>query len=202
MSAATEERGWYEFGGKDDGVGVVLYPGAGVDAEAYAPLASALSQSTGATVAVVRVPLDFALLDSDAADRVIAAHPDDERWIVAGHSLGGVAAAAYADENAGKEVDGLLLFSSYPAGGVDLSGSGVEVRSIYGSRDGLLDRRSFEEARSRLPEDTKHVEIGGMNHAQYGSYGAQDGSRRATITDARATRQVVAASKVLVASDE
>lgn len=198
MSVATDEGGWYEFGGRERGVGIVLYPGARVDAEAYAPLASALSEETGAMVAVVRVPLDFALLDGDAADEVIAAHPEIESWIVAGHSLGGVAAAAYAEENAGEAVDGLLLFASYPSGDTDLSHSDVEVASVHGSRDGVLDRRSFEEAKSRLPDDAEYVEIEGMNHAQFGSYGAQEGDGKPTVTDERAMREVVDASEDLV----
>lgn len=79
MSGATDEDGWYEFDGGNAAWGIVLYPGARVDAEAYAPLASELSEETGAMVAVVRVPLDFALLDGAVADKVIAAHPEVER---------------------------------------------------------------------------------------------------------------------------
>ncbi|HEX5847946.1 MAG TPA: alpha/beta hydrolase [Rubrobacter sp.] len=198
MSGATDEGGWYEFGGRESCTGVVLYPGARVDAEAYAPLASELSEQTGAMVAVVRVPLDMALLDGDAADEVIAAHPEVRRWTLAGHSLGGVAAAAYAEERAGETVDGLLLFASYPSGGTDLSNDQVEVASILGSRDRVLDRRSFEEAKSRLPELTGYMEIEGMNHAQFGSYGPQEGDGKPTVTDGRAVREVVDASKDLV----
>ena len=198
MSGATDEGGWYEFGGTERRAGIVLYPGARVDAEAYAPLASELSEQIGAMVAVVRVPLDMALLDGDAADEVIAAHPEVRRWTMAGHSLGGVAAAAYAQERAGETVDGLLLFASYPSGGTDLSNGQVEVVSILGSRDGVLDRRSFEEAKSRLPEHAGYVEIEGMNHAQFGSYGPQEGDGKPTVSDERAVREVVAASKSLV----
>ena len=200
LSGARDEGDWYEFSG-DDGVGVVVYPGARVDAEAYAPLASALSERTGATVAVVRAPLDFALLNGGAADEVIAAHPDIERWIVAGHSLGGVAAAGYADENAG-EVAGLLLWASYPADGTDLSGDGLAVTSIYGSRDGVLDRRSLNGAKARLPDDTEFVEIEGMNHAQFGSYGVQEGDGTATLSDERARQEIVGASGDLILSVE
>ena len=198
MSGATDEGGWYQFGGRESRTGVVLYPGARVDAEAYAPLASELSGQTGATVAVVRVPLDMALLDGDAAEEVIAVHPEVLRWTMAGHSLGGVAAAAYAEERAEETVDGLLLFASYPSGGTDLSNGQVEVVSILGSRDRMLDRRSFEEAKSRLPELTGYVEIAGMNHAQFGSYGPQEGDGKPTVTDERALREVVDASKDLV----
>lgn len=200
VSRARDAGGWYEYGGEGT-VGVVVYPGARVDAEAYAPLASALSGRTGATVAVVRVPLDFALLDGDAAVGVITAHPEVERWVVAGHSLGGVAAAGYADENVG-EAAGLLLWASYPAGGADLSGGGLAVASIRGSRDGVLDRRSLAEAKARLPADTEYVEVEGMNHAQFGSYGAQDGDGKAAITNERATQEIVAASEDLVFSVE
>lgn len=117
---------------------------------------------------------------------------------MAGHSLGGVAAAAYAEEHAGEAVEGLLLFASYPSEGTDLSDDDVEVASIHGSRDKVLDRRAFEEAKSRLPDGTEYVEIEGMNHAQFGSYGAQEADGKATVTDERAIREIVDASEGLV----
>jgi hypothetical protein len=58
FASSVDEGGWYEFGEGD--VGVVVYPGAWVDAEAYALTARELSSETGAVVAVVRVPLDVA----------------------------------------------------------------------------------------------------------------------------------------------
>lgn len=196
VSGARDEGGWYEFGG-DGGVGVVVYPGARVDAEAYAATALELRDLTGATVAVARVPLEFALADGDAADEIIAAHPEVEQWIVAGHSLGGVAAAGYAEDHP-RRVDGLLLWASYPAGSADLSGDDIKVESIYGSRDGVLDPRSLDEAKGRLPRDAKYVEVEGMNHAQFGDYGAQSGDGEARIPDEEARREVVDASEDLV----
>jgi hypothetical protein len=81
----VDEGGWYEFGEGD--VGVVVYPGACVDAEAYALTARELSSETGAVVAVVRVPLDVAPAEGEAADEVTAAPPEVESWVKPRHKV-------------------------------------------------------------------------------------------------------------------
>ena len=83
FASSVDEGGWYEFGEGD--VGVVVYPGAWVDAEAYALTARELSSETGAVVAVVRVPLDVAPAEGEAADEVTAAHPEVESWVKPRH---------------------------------------------------------------------------------------------------------------------
>lgn len=198
MERAVEREGWYEFvpeAGAGE-VGVVLYPGAKVSAEAYAETARRLSEASRARVAVIRSPLYFALLDRDAAEAVIRTHPDTERWVVGGHSLGGVAAAGFAARD--REVSGLLLWASYPASGTDLGDRPLKTASIYGSRDEVLDRQSLDDARERLPEDTEYVELAGANHAQFGDYGEQGGDGSATTSDDEALSETVAASARLV----
>jgi pimeloyl-ACP methyl ester carboxylesterase len=187
---------WLSFGPDAGAVGVVLYPGARIDAEAYAPVARTLSVEAGVLVVVVDPPLDVALLDVSAADAVRAAHPDIDRWIVGGHSLGGVAASRYAaDPDAG--VAGLLLWASYPAEG-DTIPDGVAVTSITGSRDEVLDRAAYDAARSRLPADAELVELDGVTHAQFGDYGEQPGDGTPVYGDVRARRAIARASAGLV----
>lgn len=198
IASAAEERGydWLAFGPDAGAVGIVLYPGARIDADAYAPVARALADESGALVVVVDPPLDIALLDVDAADAVRAAHPDIDRWIVAGHSLGGVAASRYAaDPDA--DVAGLLLWASYPAGG-DTIPDDMAVLSITGSEDRILDREAAEAAGDRLPVGTRTVELEGVTHAQFGDYGTQPGDGTATIGDIRARRAIARASTALV----
>lgn len=161
--------------------GLVLYPGGRVDLRSYAPLAREIAED-GTAVAVVKAPLSLAILKQNAAEEVMA----DERlatvesWVVAGHSLGGVAAASFAADNPDR-VGGLLLLASYATGDTDLSETSIEVTDVTGELDGVLNRQNWQQGRDRLPEDTVYFEIPGGNHAQFGDYGPQPGDRQASI---------------------
>ncbi len=161
-------------------VGFILYPGGRVDPASYAAPARNIAEA-GYLVVVPELALNLAVLDQDAADDVIAAHPDIERWVIGGHSLGGTFAAGYAGEHR-EIISGLVLWAAYPAGGTDLSTLDAAVTSIFGTRDGLTTIDDIDESRQRLPVNADFVSIEGGNHAQFGDYGPQDGDNTATIS--------------------
>ena len=163
--------------------GLVLYPGGHVDARSYAPLARVIAQR-GYLVVVPKMPLSLAFFDLNAADRARAAYPDIRTWAVAGHSLGGVAAAAYAQSKP-SDVGGLVLYAAYPAGGADFSASTLEVASATGTLDGVINRESLVASYPKLPRGADLTPILGGNHGQFGSYGPQPGDNAATITPER-----------------
>lgn len=171
----------YAFVGPDEDpdntYGLVFYPGAKVDERAYAPLLHQLA-AKGWVCVDVSMPLDLAILDEDAATQAMAEFPQVEHWYVAGHSLGGAMAADFAADHA-DELDGLVLLAAYST--KDLSDSGLEVLSAYGTRDGVLNREKYHEDRQNLPRDAHELVILGGNHAQFGSYGTQLGDGEATI---------------------
>lgn len=175
----------------------VLYPGGRVDVRSYATLARVIALD-GTAVAVLKVPLSLPILDRKAAAAIF----DDPRfagvdsWVVGGHSLGGVAAAHFAQANPGS-VDGLLLLASYPADDTDLSGSSLEVTDITATEDGVLNRGDWEAGRARLPEDTRYITIDGGNHALFGDYGPQPKDRPATIGPAEQRAAIVAEVELL-----
>jgi hypothetical protein len=185
----TTGGGWWEFLPRDaqPAAGLIYYPGALVDPRAYAVTARAVAEA-GYLAAVVPMPLNFAFFDINAADRVIAAYPDIEVWVVGGHSLGGAMAAQYA-ANRPDALDGLVFFGSFPGPGLDLTASGLEVLSIYASNDLLTDIADVENTAPQLPADTTYVLIDGGNHAQFGYYGAQAGDGSAEIGHAAQTEQ-------------
>jgi pimeloyl-ACP methyl ester carboxylesterase len=188
----TGRDGWTFEPTDDVDVGFVLYPGGRVDPAAYAVVARGIA-GAGYLVVVPDMPLNLAVLDADVADDVIAAHPKIETWAIGGHSLGGTMAADHAGDRSGA-ISGLALWAAYPADGTDLSGANLPAVSIFGTNDGLTTLDDIERSRSRLPPDTRFVAIDGGNHAQFGSYGPQDGDHPATITPTDQQAQVVDAT--------
>jgi len=181
--------------GELDPTGVVFYPGAKVDARAYAAILRPLAEA-GHLVVIVKMPFGIALTDVNAASSVIAAEDGVEYWVVAGHSLGGVAAASFASTHPA-DVDGLVLWASFPAD--SLADEDLAVLSVSGTKDGLTTPADVEESRTDLPSDTEFVAVPGAVHADFGDYGAQSGDGTPTVSRAKAQRQITSATLAFLA---
>lgn len=157
--------------------GLIFYQGGKVEEAAYAPLLHRLAER-GISSYVVKTPFNLAFFNIDAATDVMAAEVQIDFWYTGGHSLGGVAAALFAEEQA-ENVTGLIFLASYPS--VDLTETGLPALSIYGDRDAVLDGEAFAEGMQLLPQ-VELVVLEGGNHAQFGSYGVQKGDGPAEIS--------------------
>lgn len=163
------------------GSAFILYPGALVDAKAYAPLMAKLAEQ-GATSFIAKMPLNMAILKKDAARQIIADYPNITDWYIGGHSLGGVMAASYADENPDL-IKGIAFLASYP--NKDLTDHPLKVVSLYGTNDGVLNMSAYQDAKRLLPTDSanyKEIPLIGGNHAGFGNYGSQSVDATATIS--------------------
>lgn len=187
-----ETAGWYAFvpRGADATTGLVYSPGARVDVRATAAVLRPLAEA-GYVVVALKEPLGIALTSPGQPASAIAAFDDVERWVVGGHSLGGVAASSFAAAH-DDVVDGLLLHASYPLG--DMSDSDVLVTSVWGSRDGLTTADDVDASRADLPAGTTFVEVPGAVHAFFADYGPQPGDGTPEVPRAQAHEQIVAAS--------
>ncbi|MED4584597.1 alpha/beta fold hydrolase [Brevibacillus choshinensis] len=184
---------WLAFeGGETREPGVILYPGALIKAESYAPLARSLA-GAGYRVFIARMPLNLAVSDVERANQVLKAYPH-QSFVIGGHSLGGAMAARYAANHLDRIV-GVFFLGAYPDKKGSLKDSGLPVLSLLGSRDGVVNREKFEVGKQYLPDDTMYMSIEGGNHAQFGSYGAQDGDQPAAITPQEQWQQTAAALK-------
>lgn len=160
--------------------GLILFQGAKVDAKAYSKLAREISKR-GYQVILVDSPFDIPIFSVNKIDDIIKSNPNIKSWIVGGHSLGGVVASSNIIlEN--NQIEGLLLLASYPSNSCILN-SQKEVLSIWGSKDGVMNFESFVKAKSKLPKDTRYVEIEGSNHSQFGDYGLQENDNESTVDD-------------------
>lgn len=161
----------------DPKAGFIFYPGGKIEYTAYSMLLRELAEN-GVLCVAVKMPGNLAVFAPNAADGISEQFPEIERWYIGGHSLGGAMAASYAAKNA-DALEGLALLAAYST--ADLTGSGLEVISLYGSEDRVLNMEKYEEYRSNLPADTTEVVIEGGCHAWFGSYGAQEGDGLPTI---------------------
>lgn len=177
-------------------VGLVIYPGAKVEASAYAPLAQAVAQR-GITCVICPMPFNMAFFDMDSLDDVIADHPEITHWYLAGHSLGGAMGAIHASEHA-SELDGLVLLAAYST--KDLSNTHLKVLSVYGSEDQVLSREKYEGSRTNLPENALELVIQGGDHAGFAGYGPQDGDGEASISPEEQIAQTADAIQRLAAA--
>lgn len=148
--------------------GIIFYPGAKVETEAYLPFLEKLVQK-GYTCVLVEMPFYMAIFDVDRAQGVFDLDLDIDSWYMAGHSMGGNMASIFASDNQ-DSIDGLLLvgaynYKEYPD---------EKTITIYGS---------FNDNLEKYVEDDKNVVvIEGGNHAQFGYYGPQEGDPNATIS--------------------
>lgn len=188
----TQHDGFITFEpvGTQPATGFVFVPGGRVDYRVYSPVLHQIA-AQGFFVAVVKVRINLAFFDINAPDRVISQYPNIQHWAVGGHSLGGVAAASYVAKHL-DALDGLVFWASYPADD-SLTNSTLKVLSVYGTRD-MGGEASFEKSRAQLPADAQFVVIEGGNHAQFGSYGPQQGDNTATISAEEQWAQATAAT--------
>ena len=167
--------GWL-FDGPSEKEAFIFYPGAKVEETAYAPLLHRIAEQ-GMDACLVSMPFRLAVFGVNKAGQVIRQH-DYDSWYIGGHSLGGAMAANYAAGNPEK-LAGVVLLGAYST--KDLK-EDLSVISIYGSEDGVLNRTRMQEYERCLPENCGHYVIAGGNHAQFGSYGKQNGDGEASIS--------------------
>ncbi|UOQ83681.1 alpha/beta hydrolase [Gracilibacillus salinarum] len=170
----------FEPTSKEARKGIIIYPGAKVEPEAYSYYGQTISNE-GYFVAIPKIRLNFPILETNKAADLVAQYPAIDNWFIGGHSLGGVAAAKFADENP-DIITGIFFLGSYPANSNDFSDTSVPMLSIYAENDGLTTIEKINETQDLLSKEAKLVEIEGGNHAQFGIYGPQKGDEQASIS--------------------
>ena len=181
-------------------VGLIFYPGAFVDPHAYVSELSAVT-AAGIPVVIAKLAGNLAVLSIDAGLALRGSVPGVTRWVIGGHSLGG-AMAAWSVSNNPDAYIGLVLLAAYPGTSASLASWAHPVLSLSASNDGLATPQKVTDAAPLLPTPQASVadtvalaalsagtltvfhQIPGGNHAQFGSYGAQDGDQAATISPA------------------
>ena len=176
----------------EEQTGLIYYPGGRVDPRGYSPLLREIAEE-GFLVVVPSMPINMAIFDADAADEIIPEFPSVEKWVIAGHSVGGAAAAIYANNNV-EDIAGLVIWASYPPNSSELASTDLPVTLIYGELDEGSNLATIKDKKDLLPPDTVYVEIPGGDHHQFGSYLVQEGTDRSTISKAEQHKLIVEAT--------
>jgi pimeloyl-ACP methyl ester carboxylesterase len=166
-------------------VGLLFIPGSLVDPVAYAPLARAAAEA-GFPAVIVELPRRGAFGGADGVEPGARAHAAmaragrPRRWVVAGHSRGGVVATNLVGDAPGEFAALVLIGTSHPRDR-SLAALRIPVTKIVGTRDGLASPAEVRTNRHLLPASTHWIWIDGGNHSHFGWYGFQPGDHRSTI---------------------
>jgi alpha/beta superfamily hydrolase len=166
--------------------GLIFFAGALVDPVAYAPLARSVA-AAGFPVLLVELPRRGAFGGADGpeifmrARAAAGARPAVTRWVVAGHSRGGVVACQIVRDGFPGLAGAVLIGTSHPRD-FSIASSPIPITQVYGTRDTVADVAKVERSRANLPASLRIVAIDGGNHSQFGYYGFQPGDWPATMT--------------------
>lgn len=180
VSVVKIDNGLFVDGHGND-TAFIFYPGAKVEYTSYLPMLCDLA-SEGVDCYVVQMPFNFAIFGENEADSIINS-TNYSHYILSGHSMGGYVASSYM-AHSGKG-DGLVLLAAYPTEKIS-----KPALSIYGSDDGVLNYKSYNESKP-LMDNLTEVIIDGGNHAQFGYYGNQSGDNPSKITPEKQQGQSV-----------
>lgn len=185
---------WLSFtpSGEEPSIGLIFYPGGRVDPRGYSPLLKAIS-AEGYLVVAPRMPVNMAIFHPNKAVRIREYYSGIDTWVLGGHSVGGVAASLYTSRNL-REVDGLVMWASYPTGNPVLYEADLPAVSIYGELDPAADREIIQEKKYLLPPGTEFVEIPGGDHHQFGSYLTKPGESSPVIPRAEQHEIIIQAT--------
>lgn len=192
VTVEQTKSGWLLDGPSDDKA-LIFYPGAKVDAKAYAPILRMLAEEE-MDVYLVKMPLNLAFFGIGKAGEFVE-DSAYEQYYISGHSLGGAMAAGYAAEH-DSDFKGMILFAAYPT-----QETAIDTLMIYGSEDGVLNMARIEEASNLVSGNYSEVVIDGGNHAQFGNYGEQKGDGEAVISAEDQQTQAIQAIRKFLNGD-
>jgi Alpha/beta hydrolase family len=172
--------------------GLIFYPGLRVEPQAYVRKLAQIAAAADIKIVIGRPPMNIAAFSISQADEMREVIHGVDHWYVGGHSMGGAMALLYASRNPNR-VSGVMLWGTYC--GADISALPLRVLSVSGENDGVFPPSKISAARNELPVNATVVQVGGMNHAQFGNYGPQSGDAAAAITDEVAASALVKSSK-------
>jgi pimeloyl-ACP methyl ester carboxylesterase len=197
---AVVEEPWLAFSPmkEEPKTGFIFYPGGRINPQGYAAIMHSIA-AEGYLVVIPEMPINMAAFKPNLADEIISAYPEIAHWVIGGHSVGGTMAAQYTKNHPG-QIDGLIIWASYPADNADISAFDLPVSLIYGELDPRVNAASVAERKHLLPADTVYVVIEGGDHHQFGSYQIKPEEHHAVFSRADQFAEIIQATLRLLES--
>ena len=155
------------FSGSENKSALIFYPGSNIEYNAYEPLMAACAKRRIMSI-LVKMPFNKAIFNLNVAKKIKQYFPDIKTWYIGGHSLGGMSAAIHA-ANYPNEYTGLIILASYSP--KDLTKTNLKVLSIYGTKDKIMNRISYNKYKKNLPNNFTEYIIEDGIHRYFGMYG-------------------------------
>ncbi len=159
-----EGRDYWFYG--DTGVGFIIFTGAKVDEPGYAYIAGLLHDE-GYTVVIPSQLFTMSAFGTNHAIKIMADHTEVNKWILIGHSLGGVPVSRVAAE-APQYLTGIVYLASYAS--TDLTGLDFPALRITAENDGVMNNDRMENYSGNLPAGSETIMLEGGIHRGFGSY--------------------------------
>lgn len=167
----------YYFHG-DSKVGFIIFSGAKADEKAYAYMAELLYKE-GHTVVIPKVLFYLSATGIKHGFEIMESNPEIEKWILIGHSLGGLPVSRIAVKQPDKLV-GIAFLASYMS--TDLSAIDIPAIRITASNDKIMNKKMLEQHLDYLPKKSSSIIIAGGNHQGFGAYGSLSRDGEATMS--------------------
>lgn len=154
--------------GTEPTMGLILYPAAACDVRGYAPVLRRIAER-GYLVVGVPMPLNMAVFAPDRADEVRAVFPAVQRWVIAGHAMGGSMAARYAHRHP-DDLAGLIIWDAGPAESDTLVDLKYPVWHIHRATADGRPPGTLERYRNLFPATSTWIPVPGGIHMYFGSF--------------------------------
>jgi hypothetical protein len=163
----------------DSKVGFIIFSGAKADERSYSYIAKLLHDE-GHTVTIPKAPFHLSAFGIGHGFEIMENNPQVEKWILVGHSLGGVPVSRIAAKQPDKLLGIALLATMASA---DLSALDISAIRITAENDKIMSSKRMDPYLGNLPGNSLDIELKGANHqgfAAYNSFMSRDG--KATMT--------------------
>lgn len=156
---------------------IIFYPGGLVTPEGYLENMKLIAKEYPVSIYIVRFPLNLAFTDLNVVEKIITNNPGlNNKFFIAGHSLGGAMACQYISTKSQNElndlkISGLILEGAYCDS--NISKLKLSVLTLIGENDGLSTIDKVKQYDINLPTNFIRIILSDHNHAQFGNYGNQ-----------------------------
>ncbi len=167
----------YYFRG-ESGLGFVIFSGAKTDERAYAYIAKLLHDK-GHTVVIPKQLFHLSMFGTKHGMELMTSDSNIKKWILIGHSLGGMPVSRIAAALPGN-LQGIVLLATYAS--VDLSDLDIGAIRITADHDGIMDNDFMQRFDGNLPRGASNLMLQGANHQGFAAYHSTSGrDGKATI---------------------